>query len=88
MKKFKLSDYLPAIIAGIVAVEQIIASAPGQTKKQIVLTAIQAGVAVGQQIPETHVQAIGSVIDGIVGVLNKAGVFSSAPKVAEPVVIG
>jgi hypothetical protein len=69
--------YLPSVLAGVQAVEGSI-QAPGQTKKALVLGAIQAAASVGESVPEDHVQLISGLIDTTVGGLNAAGVFKKA----------
>jgi hypothetical protein len=74
-----IADLLPAIFSGIVTVEKIFASANGQTKKSLVISAVLAGIfQVGQAIPEPHIQQIGAVIDSVVSVLNSSGIFKKA----------
>lgn len=81
MKYLALSFlYFPIVLQGIVAAEQALAGAPGATKKEAVLSAIQAAAAVGEKTPEEHVAVISSVIDTVVGSLNKTGWFASKPK--------
>lgn len=74
-------QYLPHVLVGVQAVEQAV-SAPGQTKKQLVLGAITAAASVGEQVPEQHVQVISALIDTTVATLNQAGVFKTGPKPA------
>ncbi len=62
--------YLPYILGGVVAVQQAIPTAPGTTKKQVVLNAINAAAAVGEQIPESHIAAISALIDSTVTTLH------------------
>jgi hypothetical protein len=71
-----ISKYLPVVMGTVAAVEQTV-NAPGSTKAQVALDAIQtvAGIA-GQTIPEPHVQLISSLIDGVVDTFNKTGVFT------------
>jgi len=69
-------SYLPGVLAGVVAVEGAIKGAPGATKKAVVMSAIGAAAKAGENIPETHVQAISGMIDTIVTTLNQSGVFT------------
>jgi hypothetical protein len=71
-----ITDWLPAVLSGVVAVEIVMKDAPGETKAQIVLGAITAGAEVGQAVPQPDVQSISRLISGVVGALNQQGVFS------------
>ena len=77
MKTFLLiAKYLPMVMGTVVAVEQTV-HAPGQTKAQVALDTIQTASAIaGQAVPEQHVQMIAGLINGIVDVFNKTGVFT------------
>jgi hypothetical protein len=78
--------YLPYVLAGVIGVEQSIGStAPGTTKKAVVLSAITAAAKVGEQVPNTHVAEISSLIDSLVATLNASGVFTHAATPATPV---
>ena len=79
MKTFLLiAKYLPMVMGTVVAVEQTV-QAPGQTKAQVALNTIQTVSAIaGQTVPEKHVQLIASIINGVVDVFNKTGVFTKA----------
>jgi hypothetical protein len=71
-----LMHYFPAVLQGVIAVEQAVGSSqPGATKKQVVMGAITAAAKVGGQVDEQHVAAISTLIDTTVGALNQAGVF-------------
>ena len=77
------AKYLPLVMGTVVAVEQNV-QAPGETKGQIALNTIQSVAQVaGEAIPEAHVQTIMGIINGVVDVFNKSGVFvhkATAPK--------
>ena len=77
-----LLTYLPVALQAVTSVEATIKNAPGSSKKQVVMDIITAGAAAGEQIPETHVQQISSLVDVVVGALNKSGVFTSATAAA------
>ncbi len=81
MKIFMLiAKYLPLVMGTVAAVEQTV-QAPGQTKAQIALNTIQVVSSIaGQTVPESHVQTITSLINGVVDVFNKSGVFAHADK--------
>ncbi len=75
---FLIARYLPIVMSTVAAVEQSV-NAPGQTKAAVALNTIQAGArAVGQTVPEPHVQMITALIDGVVEVFNKTGVFTKS----------
>lgn len=76
MKTFLLiAKYLPVVMGTVAAVEQTV-HAPGQTKAQVALDTIQTvSTIAGQTVPEQHVQLIASIINGVVDVFNKTGVF-------------
>lgn len=77
-----LMKYLPYIVAGVSAVEQVIGAGNGATKKQLVLGSIQAASKVGEQIPETHVAGISNLIDVTVATLNATGLLGFGKKTA------
>lgn len=71
-------QYFPIVLSGVTAIEQTIgSSAPGATKKQILLDSIVATAKVGEGVPESHVSAISGLIDVVVTALNISGVFKS-----------
>lgn len=72
-------QYLPHVLAGVLAVENSLASTKGQNKKAVVLSAITAAEQVGASVPELHVQVVSKLIDGVVSTLNATGVFQHAP---------
>ena len=74
-----ISKYLPVVMGTVAAVEQTV-QAPGQTKAQVALNTIQTVSAIaGQTVPEQHVQLITSLINSVVDVFNKTGIFQKAP---------
>lgn len=80
--------FFPAVLNAVVAVEAAI-SAPGATKKQIVLNSIVGAARSAGAVDESHVQAIGKLIDTTVTELNASGVFGkpgSSNPAAPPVV--
>lgn len=78
-----IAKYLPVVMGTVAAVEQTV-QAPGQTKAQVALNTIQTvSTVAGQAVPEQHVQLIASLINSIVDVFNKTGIFQKAtPTVA------
>ena len=74
-----LIQYLPTVLHGVVAVQNAI-TAPGQTKKQILVNAITAGAQTAEQIPGV-VANIGALVDVVVKDLKDSGLhgFSNTP---------
>lgn len=72
----KILGFLPSILAGIKAVEDIVGGGHGQTKKAIVLSAVQTAAQTGETIDNPTVQAISATIDHVVGLLNSSGIFT------------
>ena len=71
-----IAKYLPVVMGTVVAVEQSV-HAPGQTKAQVALNTIQTVSAIaGEAVPEAHVQVVANLINGVVDVFNKTGVFT------------
>lgn len=60
--------YAPAVIAGVQQAEAVGGS--GASKKQMVLTAIQAGAQIGEGLPSPNVSAISGLIDLVVSIFN------------------
>lgn len=64
-------QFLPKIIETVVTIESSFkGTIPGAAKKDLVLSAITTSAKLGEQVPESHVQAISATIDGVVDVLN------------------
>lgn len=76
-------QYFPYILQAVVAVEGAV-SAPGATKKQLVLSSILNVAKVGEEVPQVTVSTISSLIDSTVSALNASGVFGHAPTVPAP----
>lgn len=76
-----IAKYLPVVMSTVIAVEQSV-HAPGSTKAQVALDTIQtASQIAGEVVPEQHVQTVAQLINGVVDVFNKTGVFTkSAPE--------
>ena len=72
--------YLPVVISAVTSIEAAFKGTPGETKKQIALDIIKAGATAAEQIPEAHVQQVAGLIDTVVGVLNKSGLFTTTAK--------
>lgn len=69
-------SFLPSILNGIIAVEQVItAPKSGGTKKALILGAVQAAAQAGETIPNSTVAGISALIDYSVATLNKANVL-------------
>jgi hypothetical protein len=74
-----IAKYLPVVMGTVLAVEQNIKAAPGSTKAQVALDTIQTvSTIAGETVPEEHVQSIAHLINGVVDVFNKTGIFTKA----------
>jgi hypothetical protein len=72
---FLIAKYLPIVMGTVSAIEQNV-QAPGKTKAAIALDTVKTAAGlVGQTVPEPHVQLITGLIDGIVDVFNRSGIF-------------
>lgn len=67
--------YFPYVLQAVTAVEAAIGSAPGATKKQVVLNSVTAAAKVGATVDEAHVSAISNLIDTTVSALNASGLL-------------
>ena len=76
-----ITKYLPVVMSTVIAVEQTV-HATGATKAQVALSTIQNIAAVaGQTLPESQVRLIAGIINSVVDVFNKSGVFTkNAPE--------
>lgn len=73
-------SFLPDIIRGVKAVEEVMASAKGSDKKAVIITsAIDAAAKVGATVDNKTVAAVGATIDSVVTQLNNAGILSKDP---------
>jgi hypothetical protein len=73
-----IAKYLPIVMGTVLAVEQSI-NAPGSTKAQVALNTIQTVSQIaGEAVPEEHVQTVAHLINGVVDVFNKTGIFTKA----------
>lgn len=80
-----IAKYFPTVIAGVIAVEQGVAtSASGQSKKQILITAIDTAAKFGETVGNTEVQLVSTLIDTTVSALNATGVFKTSPPASTP----
>lgn len=70
-----LAKYLPFILQSIVAVQAAIPTAPGKTKKEIVLGIATAAASAAQAFPNDHVAQAGAVADATVQALQKTGLL-------------
>lgn len=66
---------LPAILETIKAIEASVGAGQGLTKKKVVLTALAAGSQFLNDADPNLLQAVDKTIDGVVAVLNGAGIF-------------
>jgi hypothetical protein len=69
-------QYFPFIVAGVNAIEQVMPTAPSETKKAAILSAVGALAKVGEAVPEAHVQVISVLIDTLVAAFNATGWFT------------
>ena len=70
---FKLA---PMVLSLVISLEAAIPEGgKGLTKKEIILAVVDAAIKSGESIDNKAVNAIAMVVDSIVGILNKAGVF-------------
>ncbi len=74
--------YFPYVLAGMVGIQQSVTDAAGQSKKNILFAVLAAAASVGEQVPETHVQVISSLVDHLATVLKAENVFVKAPAAA------
>jgi hypothetical protein len=74
--------YLPAVLGGVAAVEQVIGAGNGAAKKQLVLDSITAAGTVGESVPEAHVAGISKLIDLVVATLNSTNLLGFGKKPA------
>jgi hypothetical protein len=72
-----IAKFFPTVLAGVIAVEQGVAGAAGQSKKQIVLTAIDTAAKFGETLGNPEVALISTLIDTTVTTLNSVGVFAT-----------
>lgn len=79
----KVLNFFPYVFQGAQLLQTSLPDAPGTSKKDILLAVLQAGSAVGETVPEPHVQAISLMIDLIVSILKKKkiGAFAQAAAV-------
>jgi hypothetical protein len=67
--------YFPYVIQAVTAIEASV-TAPGKTKKQLILDAILSGSKVGEGVVDQGVIVIiSTLIDTVVSTLNAAGIF-------------
>lgn len=65
----------PAVLAGIIGIEQAASSLPGATKAQIVVAQVLAGARAAEGIPNPTVAGIAALVDIFVSILNASGLF-------------
>lgn len=71
-----IMKFLPSIIQAVIAVEGAIGAGKGETKKQLVLAAVDAAAKVGETVDQKTVAGISTTVDNVVNVLNTSGFFS------------
>lgn len=79
-----IAKYFPSVLAGVIAVEQGVASAAGADKKQIVITAIDTAAKFGETVNNTDVQLVSTLIDTTVSALNAVGIFGRSKSTSAP----
>lgn len=89
LKIFSLLKYLPLLLSLIPSIEAVVGAGNGKAKKEAVLDILVAvlGLA-GVSVSEEQLAALSKLIDDIVGIFNRVGVFSKAaeaPSKALPV---
>lgn len=72
--------YLPHVLSAVTAVEQTLGAGKGESKKKVIMDAIQAGAKVAGGVDEDHVAAIGVLVDRVVGSLNDSGLLDGKPR--------
>jgi hypothetical protein len=68
-------EYLPAVLAGVQAAEQVAPGLPGETKAQAVVNGIIAGSAVLAGDANPNVAGIAALVNLVVSILNAAKIF-------------
>jgi hypothetical protein len=78
----KLFAFLPLIFRVVMAVEDVLRTIPGTSKKKIAITVISKSADVAEETlgksPDEVEASVGAAIDAIVDGLNQAGVFTKA----------
>lgn len=77
----KVLNFFPYVFQGAQLLQTSLPGIPGTSKKEILLAVLQAGTAVGETVPEPHVQAISLMIDLLVSVFKKTGIFQPTTSV-------
>lgn len=81
-----LLQNLPSILQAVLGIEAAV-TAPGATKKAMVMNSLAIAAKVGESIPESHVAAVSAMVDSVVSSLNASGVFNHKTSIsATPVV--
>ncbi len=78
------AKYAPAVLQGVLAVEQAAKGLPGQTKEQLIVDAIVAGANAAQNVPIPQVQGIAALVALFVTIFNAAGLFRHKAPASEP----
>ncbi|HSW65362.1 MAG TPA: hypothetical protein VLH56_18945 [Dissulfurispiraceae bacterium] len=73
-------EFFPVVLRGVIAVENALVGATGQSKKEVVLAVINAGAETAATAPAERVQVVGRLIDTVVDALNTAGIFTHGKK--------
>lgn len=77
--------FLPYVLGAVITVEQNV-SAPGATKKKIVLNSILGVAQIGEQVPNQPLaEGISGLIDTTVSALKAGGIFGPSPSTVTPI---
>ncbi len=75
-------QHAPTALATIIAVENAIADAPGETKAQIVVNSVVAGAQAAGHSPNVTVASVSALTALFVSILNASGLFKRRAKPA------
>lgn len=64
------------VVIAVKGIEANMPNTPGATKKDMVMAVITAACKVGESIPDPVISGIAALIDSVVGVFNKSGIFT------------
>lgn len=70
--------YLPLIIEAVAAIQRVMAEAPGEAKKAMVIESVK-NVA-GQALSEKDAKILSDTVDSVVAVANRFGVLGKTAK--------
>lgn len=76
------AKYFPYALAGVSAIQSVLAEAPGETKKTLAVNLILAAAHVGEVVPNGAVEAVSALVDTTVTGLKNAGLLGFSNSVA------